>query len=212
MIQRLSLDWKLPSLPAPVASSGRAAAGEIEETDVSFRWVGDTLRHVGTVVHQMLRRIAEDGIPFWNASRIRRSRPAYSSALAALGVPAAELNEAVDRIEAALIQAFSDDRGKWLLGAHRNAACEYSLDGILEGQIVSARIDRTFIDDQGTRWVIDYKSSSHEGSGVEDFLDNERERYREQLTRYRSLFGLLEDRPVRAALYFPLLNAWREIE
>jgi ATP-dependent helicase/nuclease subunit A len=212
IIHRLSLDWKLPSLPAPVASSGRVAAGEIEGSDVSFHWVGDTLRHVGTVVHQMLRRIAEDGILFWNASRIRQSRPAYSSALAALGVPAAELNEAVDRVEAALTQAFSDDRGKWLLGAHRNAACEYSLNGILEGQIVSARVDRTFIDDQGTRWVIDYKSSSHAGSGVEDFLDNERERYREQLTRYRSLFGLLEDRPVRAALYFPLLNAWREIE
>jgi ATP-dependent helicase/nuclease subunit A len=211
-IRRLSLDWKLPSLPAPVASSGKAAFDETEGSNVSFHWVGDTLRHIGTIVHQMLRRIAEDGISCWNASRIRQSRPAYFSALAALGVPAAELNEAVDRVEAALTRAFSDDRGKWLLGAHRNAACEYALNGILEGQIASARVDRTFIDEQGTRWVIDYKSSSHEGSGVEGFLDNERERYREQLTRYRSLFGLLEDRPVRAALYFPLLNAWREIE
>ncbi len=211
-IRRLSLEWKLPPLPESVSSSNKTAPGETEGSEVSFHWVGDTLRHIGTIVHQMLRRIAEDGILLWNASRIRQRRPAYLSALASLGVPAAELNEAVDRVEAALIQAVSDDRGKWLLGAHRNAACEYSLNGILEDQIVSARVDRTFIDDQGTRWVIDYKSSSHKGSAVEDFLDNERERYREQLTRYRSLFGLLEDRPVRTALYFPLLNAWREIE
>jgi ATP-dependent helicase/nuclease subunit A len=211
-IRRLSLEWKMPAFPPSITGTEKSLQVDTEEGAVSFHWVGDTLRHVGTIVHQMLRRIAEDGVSAWNIGRIRQCRPAYLSALAALGVPAAELNGAVERAEAALVQALSDDHGKWLLGAHRNAACEYSLSGILEGQIVSARVDRTFIDDQGTRWVIDYKSSSHEGSGVEDFLNNERERYRDQLTRYCSLFGLLDDRPVRAALYFPLLNAWREIE
>jgi ATP-dependent helicase/nuclease subunit A len=68
------------------------------------------------------------------------------------------------------------------------------------------------VDEQGTRWVIDYKSSAHEGAGLEAFLDNERERYREQLARYGRLFAAMEDRPVRAGLYFPLLNAWREFD
>jgi ATP-dependent helicase/nuclease subunit A len=148
----------------------------------------------------------------WKPTGDGAPRPAYMSALAALGVPAAELPEAVDRVQAALVQALEDERGKWLLGPHSNAVCEYALCGVLEGQILSVRIDRTFIDDQGARWVIDYKSSSHEGAGIEDFLDNERERYREQLILYRELFGLLEDRPVRTALYFPLLNAWREVD
>lgn len=74
------------------------------------------------------------------------------------------------------------------------------------------RIDRTFIDSEGTRWIIDYKSSSHEGAGLEVFLDNERERYRGQLERYRRLLGKLDGRPVRMGLYFPLLNGWRELE
>jgi ATP-dependent exoDNAse (exonuclease V) beta subunit len=160
----------------------------------------------------MLKRIADDGIPPWNSDRIHRNRSAYFSALSALGLPAAELPAAVDCVESALVQALSDDRGRSLLGAHGNASCEYSLCGVLEGRIVSARIDRTFIDEHGVRWIIDYKSSSHEGAGLEEFLDNERERYREQLARYRSLYGLLENRPVRTALYFPLLNAWREVD
>jgi ATP-dependent helicase/nuclease subunit A len=122
------------------------------------------------------------------------------------------LPDAAGRVQAALVQALSNERGRWLLGSHSNAVCEYSLCGVLEGQIVNVRIDRTFIDDRDVRWIIDYKSSSHEGAGVEDFLDNERERYREQLIRYRELFGLMENRPVRTALYFPLLNAWREVE
>ena len=120
--------------------------------------------------------------------------------------------EAVGRVEAALLQALRNERGRWLLGTQGSAACEYSLCGLLDSQIVSARIDRTFIDDQGTRWVVDYKSSSHEGTGIDAFLDNERERYREQMARYRSLFALLENRPIRTALYFPLLQGWREVE
>jgi hypothetical protein len=78
--------------------------------------------------------------------------------------------------------------------------------------VVGARIDRTFVDERGTRWVVDYKSSLHQGAGVDAFLDNECARYRGQLERYRKLFGMLEERPVRTALYFPLLGSWREVE
>ncbi len=211
-IRRLSLDWKMPEPPPSAAGIEKSASIEAEAGEVSFHWVGDTLRHVGTVVHQMLKHIAEEGVSRWDERRLQKGRRSYSAALAALGAPAAEIPEAAGRVAAALEKALKDDRGRWLLGPHDGAVCEYALCGVLDGRIVSARIDRTFIDGQGVRWVVDYKSSLHEGAGVEDFLDNELKRYREQLLRYRELFRLLEDRPVRAALYFPLLNAWREIE
>jgi ATP-dependent helicase/nuclease subunit A len=211
-IGRLSLDWHLPVLPASVETAGKSITGDVEESAVSFHWVGDTLRHIGTVVHQALKHMADNGISRWNEDKIQKNRRSYLSALASLGVPAGELPKAIDRVAAALSHAIKDERGKWLLGAHSNSACEYSICGVLEGRIVSARIDRTFIDDQNVRWIIDYKSSLHEGAGIEDFLDNECARYREQLMRYRLLFGLMENRPIRTALYFPLLNAWREVE
>jgi hypothetical protein len=77
--------------------------------------------------------------------------------------------------------------------------------------LVSGRLDRTFIDRRGVRWIVDYKTSTHEGGGLEDFLSNECERYRPQLERYRQLFAGLEDRLVQAGLYFPLLQRWCEI-
>ena len=211
-IGRLSLDWNLPDLPPSVDDAAKSTANEVEGSAVSFHWVGDTLRHIGTVVHQVLKHIADEGILQWNEAKIQKNRQSYSSALASLGVPAGELPEAVERVAAALLHAIKDSRGKWLLEKHSDAACEYSICGILEGQIVRARIDRTFIDDQNVRWIVDYKSSLHEGAGKEDFLDNECARYRDQLMRYRSLFGLMENRPMRTALYFPLLNAWREVD
>jgi hypothetical protein len=71
-------------------------------------------------------------------------------------------------------------------------------------------MDRTFIDADGVRWIVDYKTSAHEGGGVEAFLDREQERYRDQLERYARLMALREDRPIRLGLYFPLLAGWRE--
>jgi ATP-dependent helicase/nuclease subunit A len=212
VIHRLLPDWDLPDLPAGVEGETKSVSGDVEESSVSFHWVGDTLRHIGTVVHQVLKNIADDGISAWNEDKIKKNRPSYSSALASLGVPADELNKAVNRVEAALLHAIEDERGKWLLDKHDSSACEYSICGVLDGRIVSVRIDRTFVDDQDTRWVVDYKSSLHEGAGTEEFLDNECERYRDQLTKYRLLFNLMENRPIRTALYFPLLNAWREVK
>ena len=82
---------------------------------------------------------------------------------------------------------------------------------MLDNEPVNVRVDRTFIDPDGVRWIVDYKTSSHEGGNLDEFLDRERERYRVQLDKYVRVFGAMEDRQVRAALYFPLLGGWREV-
>jgi ATP-dependent exoDNAse (exonuclease V) beta subunit len=80
------------------------------------------------------------------------------------------------------------------------------------GAVQSLRIDRSFVDGEGVRWIVDWKTSVHEGGDREAFLDNELERYRGQLERYvHALRAREPDRPVRAGLYFPLLDAWREL-
>jgi ATP-dependent helicase/nuclease subunit A len=71
-------------------------------------------------------------------------------------------------------------------------------------------IDRTFIDEKGVRWIIDYKTGSHTGGGIDEFLDREQERYSQQLQAYARVMSRLEDNPIRLALYFPLMAGWRE--
>ena len=69
-------------------------------------------------------------------------------------------------------------------------------------------MDRVFSEASGSRWVVDYKSGLHEGSGAEAFLDRELERYAPQLQRYVAAFS---GESAKAALYFPLMKAWREL-
>jgi hypothetical protein len=64
----------------------------------------------------------------------------------------------------------------------------------------------------GTRWIIDYKTSSHTGGDLLGFLDNEASRYREQLLRYKAAMAMNESRPIKTALYFPLLDRLKEID
>ena len=84
---------------------------------------------------------------------------------------------------------------------------------MIDGVAHSLRIDRTFVDEKGVRWIVDWKTSVHEGGDREAFLDRELERYRPQLERYARALQLMEpDRPLRVGLYYPLLDAWRGFE
>jgi ATP-dependent exoDNAse (exonuclease V) beta subunit len=103
-----------------------------------------------------------------------------------------------------------DPRARWILSPHADAASELRLTGVIDGAIANLAVDRTFVDEQGTRWIVDYKTGMHEGGSLEAFLDREQQRYRAQLDRYAQVLHKLDGRPVRMALYFPLLQAWRE--
>jgi len=78
--------------------------------------------------------------------------------------------------------------------------------------LLSLVIDRTFVDADGVRWIVDFKTSDHSGGGLDEFLDREQARYRDQLERYGRALSLLDSRPQRLALYFPLVGGWREWE
>jgi len=130
--------------------------------------------------------------------------------LSSLGVPPAELPEACASIEKALQRTLQDERARWILTAHAEAESEFEITGLVEGKLHQAVIDRTFIDEQGVRWIIDYKTGEHTGGSLENFLENEKDRYQPQLERYARLLAQQDERPIRLGLYFPLLQAWRE--
>jgi len=207
---RLAHDWVLPAPPESITITGSIKAREIGEP-VEFSWAGETARHVGTVVHRFLQRIGEMGVDNVTAENIKDYKSIARTMLLRLGVPADHLGSAIDRVDTALQLTLKDEKGRWILSdKHQQTCCEYAISSVQNGHVSHMIIDRTFIDEQGTRWIIDYKTGSHTGGGLDEYLDREQERYRPQLETYASVMTRLEDNPVRLALYFPLLGAWRE--
>jgi len=134
----------------------------------------------------------------------------HRAELRGLGVSREELEGALQRVQRALLNTLADERGRWVVSSHEEAESELALTAWLDGVNRRVVLDRTFVDETGTRWIVDYKSGEHEGSDLEDFLDKQQERYRPQLERYARIMAKRDPRPIRLGLYFPLLQAWRD--
>lgn len=208
---RLVSGWTLPAAPPRVAWSPPPSMTQAQD-QIEFSWVGETARHAGSVVHRWLQRIAEDQMQDWDVARIISLRATFKHNLLACGISESAIEVASERVITALTHALSDMRGQWLLGPQQDAQNELRLTALLNGMQMNLVIDRTFRDADGHRWVVDYKTSSHEGTDVEDFLDREQQRYRVQLERYAALMRRNDQKPVKLGLYFPLLKGWREWE
>ncbi|HMK14161.1 MAG TPA: 3'-5' exonuclease, partial [Burkholderiales bacterium] len=213
VIRRFASGWQLPAPTEGLAWKPRAEIAyeaKSPHDEVEFKWATETAKHVGTVVHRWLQAIGEEQKQGWDLNRIETLRPSFKSELESEGVPLEEINAAVERVAKALSQTLEDKRGRWLLGSKREAHCEWRLTGLIEDELVNRVIDRTFVDENGIRWIVDYKTGPHEGGDLEAFLNREQERYRKQLEQYAALMRMLDDRPLKLGLYFPLLGGWRE--
>ncbi len=208
VVRRLASSYQRPCVPADAVRKPREIASLDEQPE--YRWASETARHIGTVVHRALERIAKSQqLP--PPESVQRDLPRLRAELAALGVRGAELTAAVQTARVALENTLADPRGQWILAtSHREAHSELALSGLEGDRVVNAIIDRTFIDRDGVRWVVDFKTSPHEGGDLYFFLGEQLRRYSAQLQRYARLVRILGETRVRAGLYFPLLQAWRE--
>lgn len=171
---------------------------------------GEVPRKAGTVVHRLLERIARDGIAAWSPERIDAIGGAVSVALAGAGVPPNELDQARERVQAALRRTLDDAVGRWILSDHPGARSEFAISALIDGEVRHLVIDRTFAGQNGTRWIIDFKTSEPEGCDEEAFLEAERREYEAQLQRYAGALAELEQGSMRVGLYFPMIGRWLE--
>ena len=206
-LRRLPAGW---TTPAPANDLPPAATPIEIEAAPPFDWAREAARHVGTVAHRVIAQIATEGPAAWNAARVTSLAPRLRAELAAAGVDETELAASVAAVVDSMHALLDDSRGRWLIDpAHPEARSEWALGG-WDGRSVShIAVDRTFVAD-GVRWIVDFKTGSHQGADREAFLDRERERYRPQLEQYAAFVRGLDARPIRLGLYHPLLRGWRE--
>ena len=203
-LRRLSLDWTAPA-PSEDIAWNAATPTDLEEVGVHrpvFEWASELQRRVGIVVHRMLQEVQA-------REELAVREDTLRVALRSEGLDGEKLDEALTRATVALENAVADERGRWILSGHEDDQREYTLSTVVERKVRHFVLDRTFVDD-GVRWIIDYKTSTHEGSGRDAFLDNEQTRYREQMESYARVMRALDPRPIRLGLYFPLVQGWRE--
>ncbi|HIJ83161.1 MAG: UvrD/REP helicase [Magnetococcales bacterium] len=207
---RLHRDWHLPS-PLPWMDDTPVNSRVVLGEPIVFDWVGRESRLLGIVIHRFLAIMAKEGMEHWSPRRIGQYREVFKNHLLVLGMSQDRLEEALQHVSRGLTTVLGSAKGRWLLDRHhRDAHSEWRVTGRVNNRLVSVSIDRSFVDQDGVRWIIDFKTSQHEGGDKEGFLANEKIRYQAQLDLYARLIDAMEDRPIRLGLFFPLMDSWLE--
>lgn len=226
MYARLPVDAEIPVFNRFHWQNRPVTATDSKSLEIEYQWAGRDARDIGTVIHDQLHMMADqpdDIVPENEADRVEVIRRQLKN----LGMGASRLDRAVEKVSRALNNTRDDKRGRWILQEHAQSRCEWALSvptaALVHDNSVTAEpprfgpvqkviIDRTFVDQAGVRWIVDYKTGDHEGGNLNAFLDEEQKRYADQLNRYADIMKRMEDRPVRVGLYFPMLKQWREWE
>ena len=61
MLHRLPANWRAPQLDPSVQWHPELRRATASARKVTYEWVSDTSRHAGTVVHEILKRVAREG-------------------------------------------------------------------------------------------------------------------------------------------------------
>ena len=204
--QRFDTPWTLPAITPPPWSAAPDAQVDAEE-DVEFYWVGTEARIAGTLAHRWLQMIADGSVP---PGADASMRPVTLRWLNEMGLGSSAADTVAQRVERAVAGTAGDERGRWLLSGEGHA--ELALTGMYEGEIESIVVDRVRIDDNGDHWIVDYKTSTHEGGNLAGFIAAEVTRYTPQLRKYAAIYRAYTGTEPRCALYFPLLQEFVEIQ
>ncbi len=200
---------KMIDLPAPPSID---AATDM----LVYDWAQADAAAVGTVVHRILAGLPSAQTPSPGVANLASLRPRIEVELASLGVVARRDDrpgeDATTRVLQAVGNAIDDPQGRWLFACtHTGVHAEWALTSAGESGIERIAIDRSFVAD-GMRWIVDFKTSRHQGGDVDAFLSTEQARHGPQLERYARVLRRQEDLPVMLALYYPALRrlrSWR---
>jgi ATP-dependent exoDNAse (exonuclease V) beta subunit len=206
VLRRFESGWQLPDAPDAPATSN---ASEDTGTPVEFYWVGTGARIAGTLVHRWMQLAVESQqkLEDLDEDLIRKITGRW---LREMGVADEVASPVLDRALTAINRMTADNRGRWLLQGDGYA--ELALTGTAGGKLESVILDRVRIDEDGVHWIVDYKTSSHEGGGLDAFLQAETDRYRPQLEKYAEVYRNYSNAEVRCALYFPLLQEFVAVD
>ena len=176
-----------------------------------FEWASQTAQATGIVLHDFLEHHSHEILAITVNKHLQEL---WRAELQSMQLQQEQISVAIKRLSLAVKNIQQDPQGQWIFSdkLHTDIHNEYAITSIEDGQIKQYRIDRTFVDSDNVRWIIDYKSTTHFEDDVEKFVDQQlQERgYKSQLNGYAQAFKQLEDRPIKLAIYFPLLTQWRE--
>ena len=158
---------------------------------------------VGNLVHEALQNYLSNN-QLLDPVNLAGLKHYWRRRLSAFSFASGEIDNAMTKVEQSLHSTLHDSELHWVFDHEQEqSAAELPLQSYASGFVHTHIIDRTFIDNKGVRWIIDYKSSQPSSKqSLESFLAEQVALYSGQLSRYKSLFEDEDNKGVKTALLF----------
>ena len=199
-LYRLSKEWLTP-VPITTAPTTVIPKWQLPNNQAAI---------LGIVIHYCLRQISEAGSEIWSDKKLAAQKPYWCKTIQQLGY--INIDYGLKLINQAIKLTLEDKRGQWILAKHKFAENELAITTKINDKLEHVILDRTFVDKDEIRWIIDYKTSQPYKKNIDEFLSQEKIKYTQQLLNYAKIMQELDHiRPIKLGLYFPLFSGWVEI-
>ena len=179
------------------------SSDETENKDWQFDFSWELERKVGSIYHEFFKLLANKP-ELQQADKINQLTNLILLYLRRYHIPEQLHENYVHEIQHNLLQMLNDEKARWILNAeHNSALSEYPISLKIGKYCNHYIIDRTFIDKDNVRWIIDYKTSELNGLSLSKFTQAEWDKYLPQLETYARFFANLESNEIKLALYYP---------
>lgn len=205
-MSRLIADWSNP------ITTGTKAKLAIHNKKAGFKLESNESRLIGIVTHRILQQLSLSGTMAWCDTPELIRTNYIKNLLVQAGALPEKLARGTALINQAIKNTLDDKRGKWILYPHQENKSEYKITAVIDGEAQHLIIDRTFVDENGNRWIIDYKTTTFTATDLANFHSEEQEKYKVTMQKYAKAFSLMEERPIKMGLYFPAIPSWHEWE
>ncbi len=170
---------------------------------------------IGTLIHACLEHYVKAKSQDDYLARLDEQNQYWTLQLRRFGLNDEELQKILTHMAQSIRTTVNHPDLQWIFQPElEESSCELALSSTSKSGFVSNHIvDRSFIDGEGSRWIIDYKSGKPAPSmNEEQFIKSQKQRHYEQLDRYAELFAAMESRPTRKALLFTSLPRLVELD
>lgn len=164
---------------------------------VSYQFNDDAKRIIGIVLHECLQYLPVS--QEWSSFTV--CKQLIAQRLRSHGLSVIELTSACQQIHAALNNVLHDEKAHWIFSAdHQHIQAELAITSHIDDQLKQLIIDRTFIDNEQTRWIIDYKTTENTDPTL----------HQDQLNQYAKAMQQQQRLTTYCGLYYPLTSTWHQ--
>ncbi|MDH3588662.1 MAG: hypothetical protein OEQ74_04595, partial [Gammaproteobacteria bacterium] len=169
-IRRLPSNWLLPEAPQPKVWARRETQARMG--DDRLAGLTDEARIIAPVLWRTLSDIAVQGPVDWTMRTLDGLENSLQQLFAMMGLSQDEVASAADRAGLAIRNMLDDDRSKWMFDpANENIKSPLRLTGWLDDSLIDADIDLSFVDTDGTQWIVFFCFPELDGADNNEAID-----------------------------------------